>query len=462
VALKPSILVVDDEQRMGQVISMVLSRAGFDPRVHSDPRAALADLNEHRPDLVITDLSMPGMDGIQLLKEVKAHDREIPVILITAHATVKSAITAMKEGAFDYIIKPFENEDLKNIVSNALALSRLSKENRYLREELKTRYLIDGMIGESPEMQAIFEMIRRVAGSKATVLITGESGTGKELVARAVHYQSPRLGQPFVALNCKALAESLLESEMFGYEKGAFTGAAAAKKGRFELANQGTLFLDEIGEVSEAFQAKLLRVLQVGEFERVGGTQTLKVDVRVLAATNRDLQAEVAAGRFREDLYFRLNVIPIRLPPLRERRKDILPLAYHFLNKFRGEMEKPLRDFADDTKELLAGYDWPGNVRELENAIERGVVLARGEYLQVDDLLMKPVRPAEPASGAPAAAPCHDGATRTLEEHLDQTAAVYIKKVLADCDSKVKAAELLGINRATLYRLMKKFGIVEE
>jgi DNA-binding NtrC family response regulator len=373
---------------------------------------------------------------------------------------VKSAITAMKEGAFDYIIKPFENEDLKNIVGNALALSRLSRENRYLREELKTRYLVDGMIGDSPEMQAILDLVHRVARSKATVLITGESGTGKELVARAIHYASPRVGRPFVAVNCKALTESLLESEMFGYEKGAFTGATAQKKGRFELADTGTIFLDEIGEVSDAFQAKLLRVLQLGEFERVGGTATISVDLRFLAATNRDLSGEVAAGRFREDLFFRLNVIPLKIPPLRDRRKDVMPLAYHFLAKYRGEMEKPIRDFGADVKELLVSYDWPGNVRELENAIERGVVLARGDLLEVDDLLMKAPGQAAAEGGATAADAAGGGPPRTLEEHLDAAAAGYIRRIVEECGgTKVRAAEVLGINRATLYRLMKKYGI---
>ena len=451
-ALAPSILIVDDEERMCQVLSMVLSRAGFLPRTFTDGRDALAALKETPVDLVITDLSMPVMDGLTLLKEVKQHDRDIPVILITAHATVKSAITAMKEGAFDYIIKPFENEDLKNIVGNALALSRLSKENRYLREELKTRYLIDGMIGESPEMQVIFELIRRVAASKATVLITGDSGTGKELVARAIHFNSPRVGNPFVAVNCKAFTETLLESEMFGYEKGAFTGATAQKKGRFELADTGTIFLDEIGEISEAFQAKLLRVLQLGEFERVGGTSTLKVDLRFLAATNRDLPAEVAAGRFREDLFFRLNVIPIRIPPLRDRRRDIMPLAYHFLAKHRKEMEKPVKDFSNEVKDFFSTYDWPGNVRELENSVERGVVLARSEYLHLDDLLL--------SGGGAAGAPASGAAGKTLEEFLDDAAAGYIRRVVEDCGgTRVRAAEVLGINRATLYRLMKKYAI---
>jgi DNA-binding NtrC family response regulator len=454
---KPTVFIVDDEARMGQVLSMVLSRFGCEPRSFTDGQLALEALKEQPPDLVITDLSMPTMDGLTLLKEIKRQDRELPVILITAHATVTSAITAMKEGAFDYIIKPFDNEDLTNLVSNALALARLSKENKYLRTELKSRYLLDGMVGESPEMQQIFNLVGQVASSKATVLITGESGTGKELVARAIHYSSPRLGRPFVAVNMSALSETLLESEMFGYDKGAFTGAMQAKKGRFELADSGTLFLDEIGEISEAFQAKLLRVLQLGEFERVGGTSTLKVDLRVLAATNRDLPAEVAAGRFREDLYFRLNVIPIRIPPLRERRKDILPLAYHFLTKYRQEMEKPIKDFSDGVKELFISHDWPGNVRELENTVERGVVLARGEYLQEDDLLMTPHRsaPASP-TGSPASS------NQTLEAHLDDAAASYIRKVLAECKgARLKAADVLEINRATLYRLMKKYGITE-
>ncbi|MBI4868917.1 MAG: sigma-54-dependent Fis family transcriptional regulator [Candidatus Wallbacteria bacterium] len=444
-------MIVDDEVRMTQILAMVFDKQGYKTTTFNDPEKALAKLAEDSFDLLVTDLSMPGMDGLELLRRAKALRRDLPVVLITAHATVKSAVTAMKDGAFDYILKPFENDELKNIAANALEMSRLSRENQYLKGELKSRFLVDGFVAEDPKTESLMELVKRVAPSKATVLVRGESGTGKEMVARALHMYGDRVGKPFLAVNCKALSESLLETEIFGHEKGAFTGAAAQRKGRFELAHQGTLFLDEIGEVSEPFQAKLLRVLQEGEFERVGGTQTVQVDVRVVAATNRDLEAQVREGKFRDDLYFRLNVIPIVIPPLRERRADILPLAQHFLRKYSDEMQRPVRQLSSEVREFFESYHWPGNVRELENTVERGVVLARGAELSMEDIMMSQ---ASRAAGEPA------GTDRPLSEFLDGAAADYIRKVLDEnSGKKLRSAELLGIDRATLYRLMKKYGI---
>ncbi|MBI2944004.1 MAG: sigma-54-dependent Fis family transcriptional regulator [Candidatus Wallbacteria bacterium] len=444
-------MIVDDEVRMTQILAMVFDKQGYKTTTFNDPEKALAKLGEDSFDLLVTDLSMPGMDGLELLRRAKALRRDLPVVLITAHATVKSAVTAMKDGAFDYILKPFENDELKNIAANALEMSRLSRENQYLKGELKSRFLVDGFVAEDPKTESLMELVKRVAPSKATVLVRGESGTGKEMVARALHMYGDRVGKPFLAVNCKALSESLLETEIFGHEKGAFTGAAAQRKGRFELAHQGTLFLDEIGEVSEPFQAKLLRVLQEGEFERVGGTQTVQVDVRVVAATNRDLETQVREGKFRDDLYFRLNVIPIVIPPLRERRADILPLAQHFLRKYSDEMQRPVRQLSPEVREFFESYHWPGNVRELENTVERGVVLARGAELSMEDIMMSQT---SSTAGEPA------GANRPLSEFLDGAAADYIRKVLDEnSGKKLRSAELLGIDRATLYRLMKKYGI---
>ena len=321
---------------------------------------------------------MPGMDGLELLRRLHAKRPALPVILITAHGSVPSAVAAMREGAFDYLTKPFDNDELRALVGRALDLTRLERENRYLKQEVASRYAPDAMVAESARGKELLDLVRRVAPSKATVLIQGESGTGKELVARLLHYWSDRVGQPFVAVNCKAFAEGVLESELFGHEKGAFTGAATTRAGCFERAQGGTLFLDEIGEMSLDFQAKLLRVLQEGEVLRVGGTQPRKVDVRVVAATNRVLRDEVQGGRFREDLFFRLNVIPVQLAPLRERREDVLPLAHHFLARHAAGGGRRLA-LSPEAERALAEHAWPGNVRELENVIERAVVLARGE-----------------------------------------------------------------------------------
>ncbi len=450
--MKPRIAVLDDEQRLVDILAMVLRREGYDVQTFTDPDAALEAVRAEPFDVLITDLKMPGMDGLEMLRRTKTSDPELPVILITAHATVQTAITAMREGAFDYVEKPFDNDELKALTRRALEVTRLARENRYLRAELKQRYALEALVAESPAMREVLDLARRAARSRSTVLITGESGAGKEIVARAVHYHSDRVGQPFVAANCKAFAEGVLESELFGHEKGAFTGAERAKPGLFERADGGTLFLDEIGEVNSDFQGKLLRVLQERKVQRVGGIEERAVDVRVVAATNRDLRAETAAGRFREDLYFRLAVIPIHLPPLRDRREDVLPLARHFLTKWNKELSRKIVGWTPEVEAYLLRHAWPGNVRELENAIERGVVLARGDRITPEDLLID-AGPDETSSNRQETA-------ENLQSFLDQAAAERIRAVLKEVHgARLEAARRLGIDRTTLYRLMRKYRI---
>lgn len=450
--MKARIAVLDDEARMAEVIAMVLRRDGHEVEPFRDGAAALAALRERPFDLLLTDLRMPAPDGLAVLHDALAIDRELPVILITAHGSVSSAIEAIRHGAYDYVEKPFDNDALKALVQRALDWTRLSRENRYLRSELRSRHSIDQIVAVSDAMRDALDRARRAAKSPATVLVTGESGTGKELIARAVHYHSDRVGQPFVAVNCKSLAAGVLESELFGHERGAFTGAERAKSGLFEQASGGTLFLDEIGEVDPGFQAKLLRVLQERSVRRVGGDSTREVDVRVVAATNRDLRAEVASGRFREDLYFRLAVIPIHLLPLRERREDVLPLARHFLVKWNAELDRAVRGWSDEVEAWIGRHAWPGNARELENAIERGVVLTRGDRLVLDDLLID-------APDGPSVAPAEENAAG-LRSFLDRAAAERVRAVLAETGGRrVEAAARLGVDRTTLYRLMRKFGI---
>ncbi len=446
--MKPRILIVDDEERMASVVAMALGRAGYEGVTCNSGAAALAVLAERGADVVVTDWKMPQMDGIELLRQLHTQQPGLPVILLTAHGSVPSAVAAMREGAFDYVTKPFDNDELRAVVARALEMTRLERENRYLRQEIASRYAPESTVAESPRSKELLALLRRVAPSRSSVLIQGESGTGKELVARLLHYWSERVGQPFVAVNCKAFAEGVLESELFGHEKGAFTGATAARAGCFERAAGGTLFLDEIGETSPDFQAKLLRVLQDGELLRVGATQSRTVDVRLVAATNRVLRDEIAAGRFREDLFFRLNVIPIILAPLRERREDILPLARHFLDRHAADAGRRLQLTADAEQVLLA-HAWPGNVRELENAIERAVVLARGEGITPEDLLLEQGLAVAAASG-----------DVTLQEALDRAAAARIRAALESAKGqRAEAARILGIERTTLYRMMKRLGL---
>ena len=374
---KKSLLIVDDEPNIRRVLEAVFTKDGYQVRTAENGRKAL-DIVATEPGLnvVICDLIMPDMNGVEVLEAAKEINPRLSLVMITAHGTIKTAVDAMKLGAFDYITKPFDMDEIKLVVKNALERSRLLEENVELRQELKSRYKFDNIVGSSGKMQEVYRIIERVAASNATVLIRGESGTGKELIARAIHYNSPRAQKPFIAVSCAALPETLLESELFGHEKGSFTGATGQKIGRFELATQGTLFLDEIPEVSAGVQVKLLRALQEREFERVGGTKTVKVDVRLIAATNRDLEQLVADGVFRADLYYRLQVIQVFLPSLRERMEDIAPLVEHFIQKFNKENGKAVKFLSPEAMDLVMKYEWPGNIRELENAIERCVVLA--------------------------------------------------------------------------------------
>jgi len=448
--VKPRVLVVDDEARMASVVSAALERGGLECEACADGEAALAALDARGADAIVTDWKMPGMDGLELLRRLHARRPALPVILLTAHGDVRTAVAAMREGAFDFVTKPFDNDELRACVGRALELDRLQRENRWLRAEVASRYAPESVVAASARSQEVLALVRRVAPAKATVLVQGESGTGKELVARLLHYWSDRVGKPFVAVNCKAFAEGVLESELFGHEKGAFTGAAAARAGCFERAQAGTLFLDEIGEVSPDFQAKLLRVLQEGEVLRVGGTEPRPVDVRIVAATNRVLRDEIAAGRFREDLFFRLNVIPMQLAPLRERREDVLPIAQHFLARHAADAGRQLT-FSPGAEAELIGHPWPGNVRELENAVERAVVLARGTTITPEDLLL------EHPPGAPAA-----GGGGTLQDAVDRATAARIRGALDDAHgNRAEAARVLGVDRTTLYRLMKRLGVNE-
>jgi two-component system response regulator HydG len=380
------VLVADDESSARSGLATLLRDEGFDVWLAEDGFKALTRIQEEAPDVLITDLRMPGLDGIELLRRAREVDSNIIVVLVTAYADVETAVRAMQEGAEHYLTKPIQIDELVLVMNRALERRELREETTQLRARLKDHLSLDNIVGASPAMQAVFNVIEQVAPTKVSVLITGESGTGKELVAQAIHENSPRSGGPFVKLHCAALAETILESELFGHEKGAFTGSIARREGRFKQADGGTLFLDEIGDISASIQVKLLRFLQERTFERVGGNETLKVDVRIIAATNRDLTAEVAAGRFREDLYYRLNVVPIEMPPLRARPSDLLPLATHFLQRVSKDNGKHIEGFAEDAIERISAYRWPGNVRELENVIERAVVLCDGPRLTAKHL----------------------------------------------------------------------------
>jgi DNA-binding NtrC family response regulator len=443
--MKPRILVVDDEERLAAVVASAFARAGWECETCGSGEAALAALDARPADVVVTDWKMPGIDGMELLRRLHARRPGLPVILLTAYGNVPSAVAAMREGAFDFVTKPFDNDELRACVARALDLVRLERENRWLRQEVASRYAPESIVAESARSRETLDLVRRVAPSRSTVLIQGESGTGKELVARLLHYWSDRVGRPFVAVNVKAFAEGVLESELFGHEKGAFTGAQATRAGCFERAATGTLFLDEIGEIGADVQVKLLRVLQDGEVLRVGGNEPRPVDVRVVAATNRPLRDEIAAGRFREDLFFRLNVIPIQLAPLRERREDVLPLARHFLARHAADAGRRLA-FSPEAEAAFAAHPWPGNVRELENAVERAVVLARGAEITPEDLLLETLT-------APAGAT----STGTLQEAIEEATRVRLEAALAAAGgNRAEAARALGVDRTTLYRLMKR------
>ncbi|MFZ5812841.1 MAG: sigma-54-dependent transcriptional regulator [Thermodesulfobacteriota bacterium] len=454
--MQPSILVVDDDPGHLSMLTTVLSGWGYRVEGASGGAAALQALRERPRDLVITDVRMAGMDGIEVLRAVKDYNPAVPVLIMTAYSSVETAVEALKAGAYDYLIKPLDLDVLRLAMDRALDHLRLQTENRALKERLGREFESSEIIGQSPPMRELLDMAAMVAPTEATVLVVGESGTGKELVARAIHANSPRKNGPLVTVNCAALPETLLESELFGHEKGAFTGADRRREGRFMAADKGTIFLDEIGEMSPTTQAKLLRVIQEREIERVGGDRPIGVDVRIVAATNRDLKREVEEGRFREDLYYRLNVLVLSVPPLRDRRGDIPLLARHFLEKFARKNRKDIKEFSHGALEALVRYDWPGNVRELENAVERGVILAAGGYLTERELPpgVATILAAQPSPAAGQGTAVPDLAGQPLED-IEQRAILATLKETGG--NKSEAARLLGITRATLHKKLKKY-----
>ena len=443
------ILVVDDEPTQLELVGGFLRRHGFEVSHAPSGRAAVTRFRQEPFDLVLTDQRMPDLSGLDVLEAVRAASPDTAVVIMTAYGTIETAVSAVKAGAADYLAKPLNLDELLHRIHQIQDRRRLLTENRELRAALAERHRVEGIIGESGPMQEVLSVVRRVASSDATVLIRGESGTGKELIAKALHYASPRAASPLVKLNCAALAESLLEAELFGHEKGAFTGAIAARKGRFELADGGSLFLDEIGDLPPHLQVKLLRVLQEREFERVGSSRPIKVDVRLLAATHRNLEALVRDGRFRDDLYYRINVVTIPLPPLRERREDLPMLIDHFLRAFADKNGKRIRGLTREAREALLRYDYPGNVRELENLIERAVVLTRDDVIGLTDLpLTLDPQAIEPDAGAGLVA-----AVEGLERRM-------LREALAKADGvQTRAAELLGIGERVLRYKLKKYGL---
>jgi DNA-binding NtrC family response regulator len=448
---KGSILVVDDEEIVRDSLVSWLEEDGYDVDTAPNGPTALTKVAQHAYAVLLVDLKMPGMDGLEVLAQARSLQPDVPVIIMTAYATVDTAVQAMKQGAYDYLVKPFEPEELSLMVGKLTNAQALRRENVLLRKALKRQFEFKDLVSKSPKMEAVFDLARTAAKSNSTVLILGESGTGKELLARAIHAGSPRQAGPFVGVSCAALTESLLESELFGHEKGAFSGAAASARGKFEIAAGGSLFLDEIGDISPKLQLDLLRVLDAREFRRVGGSQVIKTDVRILAATNRDLKKLVESGAFREDLYYRLNVIPVTLPPLRERKEDIPLLVEHFLAQFQTEMRKPLEGVSAEVLEMLMAHDWPGNVRELRNVLERGAVMARGPIITPLELELTP--PGLPTGAMPT-------------EGSDSLRDVERKHILAMLKQHnwniTRSAKALGIDRVTLYNKIKRYQIHED
>ncbi|UJR87095.1 sigma-54-dependent transcriptional regulator [Sandaracinus amylolyticus] len=476
---KKQILIADDEANLRRVLGAQLQRDGYDVLMAEDGEQALATLADHHVDVVISDLRMPKLDGMQLLKRITASQPELPVIIITAHGTVDTAVEALKLGAFDYVTKPFDRTEFKNVVDKASRTAELRQREGEMAER--------GLIGQSPAMLSIYSVIEKVADTPSTVLITGESGTGKELIARALHEKSSRHDKPFIRVNCAAIPRDLIESELFGYEKGAFTGAVTSKPGRFELADGGTLFLDEIGEIPVNMQVKLLRAIQEQEFERVGGIKTIEVDVRLIAATNRDLAQEIKEQRFREDLYYRLNVVQMRLPPLRERQGDIPLLVEHFVKRFRERLKKSrVVGVSENAMEVLLAHPWPGNIRELENVIERAMLFCDGERIDVGDLppdlrtvpSSSPGSHAAPASARRAEAAHDDEEDEDLGEEPTASGEIGLKELVREAAAKVErelivralqqtggnvthTARLLKISRKSLQTKMKELGLRE-
>jgi len=459
---RPRVLIVDDEPDMVENCVRILEPAGYECLAATDARRALAMLESERPDLLITDLKMPGADGMELLQRAHKLDAALPVIVITAFATVESAVAAVKQGAFDYLAKPFSVDQLRVAVDRAVRHRGLQRENRNLKEQLAQTYGFENVIGQSPAMSRIFDLVRKAARSEANILVVGESGTGKELIARAIHANSPRVGEPFVPVDCASLPEQLLESELFGHERGAFTGAVRTKPGLMEAANGGTLFLDEIGELPVSLQVKLLRALQERQIRRVGGTGLVDVDVRLVSATNRDLREAAAKGQFREELYYRVNVIAILLPPLRDREGDVRLLAQAFLKRYGGGR---VRGIDDEAMVTLERYRWPGNVRELQNIIERACALADTETIGPRDLpdqvLTPSAAPRDTAAVSGVVAMPESGTEMPLKDAKERWMAVleasYLRELLARHDGNISAAaKAAGIDRKTFHRLINK------
>jgi len=462
-ALAPQALVVDDDEGIRQMLAAVLTKEGFDIITAADGVEAVEVFGAKRPAVVLMDIRMPRMTGLQALSEMRKIDRAAAVILMTAFAQVETAVQAIKEGAFDYIIKPFDIAEVLLLVGRAVQMRGLRDDIAVLHRELSATYRTDRILTNSPRMLNLLQTIGKVAKSNATVLVTGESGTGKELVAASIHYNSPRSAGPFVKVNCAAVPEGLLESEFFGHEKGAFTGAVVRRRGRFEQAEHGTLFLDEIGDISPSLQVKLLRVLQEREFERVGGTEPIRSDVRVVVATNKNLEEMVRQGLFRQDLYFRLNVVTLRTIPLRERPEDVRLLSSHFLQRFAAENQVEVSGFDEHAMDCLLRYSWPGNIRELSNAIERAVVMSTGHLILPEDLpeqiagrVADPEEPDEPASPPEG----QDSARHSLREMISQYEARVVAEALNRNDgNRMKTAQELGISRRSLLYKLQEYGI---
>ena len=450
--MKPTVLVVEDEDKLRRVIELQLKTSGYDVLQSGTAEEGLKLADQ--ASLILTDLRLPGMDGIELLEALRRQNSRVPVIVMTAFGSVEVAVEAMKGGAVDFLPKPFSLDHMTTVIQRALDVSSLRDENQRLKAELDQRYQFDNIVGHGAAMREIFQTIERVAPTRATVLLCGESGVGKDMIARAIHHHSPRKDRPFVKINCTALPENLMESELFGYEKGAFTGANIAKPGKFELADTGTVFLDEIGDVPASIQVKLLRILQEREFERLGSNKTRHIDVRVLAATNVDLRAALEEGTFREDLYYRLNVMPLNIPALRERKEDIPFLAEHFVRKLAPELESRARSISPAAIERLMQYHWPGNVRELENVIERSLVLSAGDTLAADEIRLDMSPRTRVAAPADTFLP--DGMTLDeFEQHL-------IKEALKRANgNKSQAARLLGLTRNALRYRLSQMGLDE-
>lgn len=451
----PTILIVEDEVKMRRLLELSLTKQGYATLEAADAETALKLIRREPVDLIITDLKLPGMDGLEFLQAVKRSDAHVPVVVMTAFGTVETAVEAMKAGAGDYVLKPFSLEEMQLIVKKELHLRHLQEENRNLREELGKRYEFKNIVARSAKMQEVLAVVERVAPGNSTVLLGGESGVGKDMIARAIHQHSRRSSGPMVKINCAAIPENLLESELFGYERGAFTGAVAAKPGKFELADQGTIFLDEIGDVPPSIQVKLLRVLQEREFERLGGTKTLKVDVRLVAATNRNLRAALEQGTFREDLYYRLNVVPIDIPPLREHKEDIPDLVRMFLARFSRDAGKNVTGITPAALKLLLDFHWPGNVRELENIVERAVALSAGPEIDAADIQLD-LSPARPPSGGSASFPPPG---MTLEQFEDEIIREAVRRASGN---KSQAARLLGLSRNAMRYRLAKLGVADE